>query len=186
MRDMKEEWKDIDGYKGIYQISNLGRVRSLDHEVIQKAKGESYAKRIYKGRILTPSRNGAHGTRVMLCKNGKYHGINIHRLVAEYFIPNPNGYDIVNHKNANPNDNRAVNLEWCTQSHNIKYAYDMGTKQSPLKRKVAQYDLDGNLIKIWDSVTEAAVATGTYTGAIANVCNGKLKKTAGYKWAYEM
>lgn len=169
----------------MYQISNMGRVRSLDHEVLQKHKGGGYAKRIYKGRIMTPTQNGMGRMQVMLHKNGKYGNIIVHRTVAKYFVPNPNEYNIVNHKNANPRDNRAANLEWCTQSHNIQWAYDMGTKISPLKRRVAQYDLDGNLLNIYESVTDATKAVpGTYRGSIANVCNGKYKQAGGYKWKY--
>lgn len=180
-----EIWKDIKGYEGLYQISNLGRVRSLDHEVLQKHKSGGYAKRIYQGRIMTPSQNGVGRMQVMLSKNGKHKGLIVHRTVAEYFVPNPHGYNIVNHINANPRDNRAANLEWCTQSHNIQWAYDMGTKVSAMNRRVAQYDLDGNLIKVWDSITEATmVVPGTYRSTIANVCKGKYKQAGGYKWEY--
>ena len=100
---MREEWRDIKGYEGLYQISNLGRVHSY-----------------YKRDILEPKEDKGY-LRVGLYKNGKRKPYSIHRLVAEAFIPNPNNYPQVNHKDEDKSNNRVSNLEWCTAKYNINY-----------------------------------------------------------------
>lgn len=105
----KQIWKDIPGYEGLYQVSNTGRVRSLNYNRTGKSKvrKQNTDKRGYK--------------RVNLCKDGKNKIYSIHRLVALAFIPNPNNYPIINHKDENPSNNAVWNLEWCTQEYNINY-----------------------------------------------------------------
>ena len=102
----KEIWKDIDGYEGLYQVSNLGRVKSLHHN---------------KEKILKGSYNSKGYYFVKLCKNGISKSIFVHRLVAQEFIPNPDNLPIVNHKDENPRNNNVDNLEWCTQKYNANY-----------------------------------------------------------------
>ncbi len=121
MRTIDNEiWKPIEGYDGFYEISNYGRVKSFigwnGHEVVKRE------------RLLTPYKHRASKNYfrsvVKLRKNGEVKDHKVHQLVAKAFIPNPNDYKIINHIDGNPLNNRVDNLEWCTQSQNIKHAYD--------------------------------------------------------------
>lgn len=110
---MNEIWKDVKGYEGLYQVSNLGRVKSLDR--IDR-KG-----RLRKGRILKPSSNGRGYLNVCLTVDNIPHTIKVHRLVAEAFISNPDNLPQVNHKDEIKTNNHADNLEWCTAEYNSNY-----------------------------------------------------------------
>lgn len=114
---MTESWCDIEGYEGCYQISNLGRVRSVDRTV--KGNKCIFA---FKGKILSPKTHRAGYLVVCLCKNRKQKMYYIHRLVAEAFIPNPDSLPQVNHKDENKTNNRLDNLEWCSAKYNTNYA----------------------------------------------------------------
>ena len=114
---MEEIWKDIKGYEGLYQVSNLGKVRSLDRYV----NSNKNSKRLAKGQILKPYLWSGYPN-VNLCINQKRKGKQIHRLVAEAFLPNPNNYSIVNHIDENPLNSKLSNLEWCTQKHNVTHS----------------------------------------------------------------
>lgn len=118
---MQEIWKDIKNYEGIYQVSNLGRVRSLTRKV-KTFNGF----RTTKGQLLKPLKTNRNYFRVDLKQNQQNKYVFIHRLVAETFIPNPNNYPVINHIDGNTSNNAVSNLEWCTQSHNIKEAYRVG------------------------------------------------------------
>ena len=116
---MEEIWKAIEGYEGKYEVSNLGRVRSLDRTII----GGAYNSPMFrKGTILKPQPKGYSGyVGLRLCKDGKGENVYIHRLVAKAFIPNPDNLLDVNHKDENKKNNRADNLEWVTRKENINY-----------------------------------------------------------------
>ena len=118
---MQEIWKDIKGFEGLYQVSNLGRVKSLTRKV-KTFNGF----RTSKGQLLKPLKTNRGYYRVDLKQKQKNKYVSIHRLVSEAFVPNPNNYRIVNHKDSNQANNNADNLEWCTQSYNVKYAYKYG------------------------------------------------------------
>ena len=120
---MKEEWKDIKGYEGLYQISNLGRIKSLNYNRTKKEK------------ILSNSTNRKGYLFVILYKNGKKKSFKVHRLVAIHFIENPNNYFQVNHKDENKSNNRVDNLEWCTQEYNLNY----GTRNKRISEKMKGY-----------------------------------------------
>lgn len=164
---MKEVWKDIPNFKGIYQVSSLGNVKNFK-----------------KNKIINGYYDKAGYKRICLYKNGKRYYPFVHRLVAEAFIPNPNNYPSINHKNEIKDDNIISNLEWCT----IKYNNNYGTRNKRIRekkiKKVAQYSLDMKLIKIFDSITEAAKEVNTSTSHICRCCKGKLKITKGYIWKY--
>jgi len=119
---MEEKWNDIKDYTGLYQVSNFGKIKSLDKIVNYK----NYATRIIKGKLLIQQTN-IHGyLYVKLTKNGvKSHKL-IHRLIAEAFIPNPDNLPEINHKNGIKSDNRIENLEWCTRIENIHHAIKTG------------------------------------------------------------
>jgi hypothetical protein len=114
-----EQWKDIKGYEGAYQISNLGRIKSLDRICVEMPRG---CKRHIKGKLMSPTDNGKGYMIISLKKHGTRKSKYIHRLVAEAFIPNPNSYTIVNHIDYNKKNNNVNNLEWCTQKDNIQHS----------------------------------------------------------------
>lgn len=163
-----ELWKDIQGYEGLYQVSNLGRVKNVK-----------------RGRLLKQFINDIGYFKVVLHKDKKIKNFRVHRLVADAFIQNDNNYSIVNHKNGIKTDNRAVNLEFCTQKENINHAIKQGLKND--KIPVLQCDLQGNVIKKWDSMTEASEKLNIPLPSISSCCNNKkYVKTAGnYIWKYQ-
>lgn len=132
---MREIWKDIPNYKGLYQVSNLGCIKSLER-IVKRPQHGAYS---VSDRIRSSSvRNGY--LQIILSANGKKTSYSIHRLVAELFIPNPDNKPCVNHKNGIRNDNSVENLEWCSYSENMKHCYNvLGRKKvfagKPGKRK---------------------------------------------------
>ena len=114
---MIEEWRPIEGYEGLYEISSYGRVRSLDKYV--KSKSESY--RLHKGKVLSPEKNTRGYLSVVLSYNGKHKTITVHRLVAQAFLPNPDNLPEINHKDEDKTNNNVTNLEWCDHKYNVNY-----------------------------------------------------------------
>ena len=181
MENTKEVWKDIPGYEGYYQVSNLGRVKSL-------ARKNNMGHHL-KEKILKPSFNKGY-PRVIFCKDAIRKSFFCHRLVAIVFIPNPNNYPIINHKDENPGNCCVENLEWCSYKYNNNYG-DTNIKKSNShitgktgKKRVIQYDLDGNFVREWGSMMEAERGTGIKESNISRCCNGTIKKTHNYKWKY--
>ena len=117
---MIEEWRPIEGYEGLYEVSNTGQVRSLDRYV--KTCYEAY--KLHKGKILSPAKDKNGYLKVHLCCNGKHNIIRVHRLVALTFLPNPDNLPEVNHKDEVKTNNNVDNLEWCDRKYNNNY----GTK----------------------------------------------------------
>lgn len=172
-----EIWKDIKGYEGLYQISNLGNVKSLDRTIGYK-EGKT---RQWKGEIKKPTITDKGYLKVGLYKNGKSKTREIQRIVAETFIDNPRNVQQVNHINGIKTDNRVENLEWVTPLENDLhriYVLKKGLK------KVIQYDLKGNYIQTFDSVAEASKQTGANQHSISNVACGRRNKAGGYIWKY--
>ncbi len=175
---MEEIWKDIEGFEGLYQISNLGRVLSLNY----KKSGK-------KG-IMKPVKN-PDGYLIVKLYSNRYYTKTIHRLVAEAFIERPKLE--VNHLNGNKEDNRIENLEWCTHLENERYSWKTLGKKGKGKGKgrgkgkekaVIQYDLNDNYIKQWKSAIEAGRNLGIRSNHISACCKGKRNKTGGFKWKY--
>lgn len=185
-----EEWRDIDGYEGLYQVSDLGRVRSCDSiRITHNQFGEH--KGFYKGRILKPRTKKDGYSYAVLCKGCKEKEYKIHRLVAQTFIPNPDNLPCVDHKNTIRNDNRVSNLRWCTYRSNIRdnlitkervknASANNGRKRS---KRVVQKTLGGVVVKVWPSLNEAR-RNGFSHCNIWACCNGKRKMAHGYKWEY--
>lgn len=185
---MEEIWKDIKEFEGCYQVSNLGRVRSLTRKV-KTFNGV----RTSKGQILKPITTKNGYLRICFKSHQQNYYYSIHRLVAEAFIPNPNNFPIVNHKDNNSLNNNANNLEWCTQSYNVKYSYTNGNAKPtsgcfkkgiiPYNlRKVSQYDKEGNFIKTYNSVKLAAKSIRRSPASIFNCLAGRTKYSGGYIW----
>lgn len=135
------------------------------------------------GRLLKAhlTNNGYYRVKLSCnCKRGMYL---VHRLVAEAYLLNPHNYPIVNHKNNDRGDNRAVNLEWCDNSHNQKQRFKTarGTKCKP----VLQYSMNGEFIKEWETPRDAFLTLGIQAQNIAKVCRGERKSSGGYIWRYK-
>lgn len=175
----KEVWKDVKGYDGLYQVSNLGRIKSVRKNMILSpfinTRGRYQARFKVKGKIARPF---------------------IHRLVAEAFIPNPNNLPEINHKDENKLNNNVSNLEWCTTKYNSNYGTrnkrigesnrKNGTYDRQAKERsyiINQYDLNGNFIKQWKSATEIQRSIGYLKSNILRCCHGKTKTAYGYKWS---
>jgi hypothetical protein len=126
MDDITEEWRDILEFSGAYQVSSLGRIRSLPRKVdaINRWGNPVKLNRVGGLRKLGSTPNGYQV--VGLSKDGKITHYSVHRLVAQAFISNPAAFPITNHKNRNKKDNRVDNLEWCSQSYNTKHCYTTG------------------------------------------------------------
>ena len=173
---MKEIWKDIVGYEGLYQVSNLGNVKSLERIVIKKDN----KKYLQKEKILRLGLSDKKYYTVSLFKNGKGKTYRIHRLVAEAFIPNPNNYPCVNHKDENKQNNCIDNLEWCTNKYNLNYS-DTGKLK---RRKIIQYSINFEPIYVWESIKEASEKFNINYRNIISVCKGRRKTAGGFIWRY--
>ena len=183
---MKEIWKDIIGYEGLYKISNYGKVKRI--KFINNKTNKLCEK------ILKESDNGNGYKLVSLCKNNKRKNYYVHRLVAENFLENPNNYKEVNHKDNNKCNNISDNLEWCNRSYNVKYSYDKGFhvapkpmlgkkgKNHPIAKLVKQYDLQGNFIEEYESANLASIETGICYTSIKKCRCGKQKTAGGFIW----
>lgn len=184
----EEHWKPIKGYEGLYEVSDKGRVRSIDR-YIPYQKNPSKKAHI-KGKMKKPFVAHDGYLRVALSKNGKSKKFFVHRLVLEAFGPNPDPEHLtqINHKNEITNDNRVENLEWCTQTYNNNYGNRIEKQAKALvngkkAKKVGQYDLDGNLIKVWASTRECGRHGFKHSG-VGACCLGKWGTYKGYKWKY--
>lgn len=131
-----ETYKDIKGFEGLYQISNLGNVKSLSKSHKSGFMGKGITVRPEKIRKLSKDKDGYMC--VSLSLNGKVFSKKVHRLVAEAFIPNPSKKHEVNHKNLLKNDNRVENLEWCSRSENQKHAYKEGALKNNFNKEISR------------------------------------------------
>ena len=188
---MTEEWRDIKGYEGKYQISNMGNVKSLNYH-----RGKS--ERILKPRYPSPPQN-EYGY-VVLSKNNKVQHFYIHRLVAEYFLDNPQNKPYVNHKDGNKHNNNVENLEWVTPLENNLHAYHILGKH-PMRgfkfdknknsKKVAQFYVSPEGYEYKIAVYANSVAAGMInkisSRRITGCCNNlsEHKEAGGYIWRYE-
>lgn len=172
---MTEIWKDIAGYEGLYQVSNLGRIRNNSF-------------------VLKPSTQLGYNY-VGLWKDNKCKRFRVHRLVAQAFIPNPLNLPQINHKDEDKTNNCIDNLEWCTQKYNNSY----GTKTkkqlqtykehntSNAEKEVVMLSLGGEIVNVYKSLSEASRQTGLSLGNLSEVCNKKPHRLTlgGYKWEFK-
>lgn len=177
----EEEWKDVVGYEGLYQVSNFGRVKSLE-----KMRGAFMQKEIIKKQIYS---NGY--LRCQLHKNGESRKIFIHRLVAEAFILNPDNKPQVDHIDRNRSNNSVENLRWCTAKENVLFEGTRDIRRRALNivhndpiiqekrlkkvcKKVVQEDLNGKIMRIWNSLVEIKRELGV---DVSNQCNKVYKRS---------
>lgn len=176
---MKEIWKDIENYYGLYQVSNIGNVKSLNY----RHTGEE--------KIRKPSVDGKGYLIVNLFKNGKRKMLNVHRLVLMAFNPVENMDKLeVNHKDENKKNNNLDNLEWCSRSYNINYGTRNQRSAQSRSIPVVQIDPTTNkVINVYCSASEAERQTEFNQSNISKCCKNKLNRPGnniykGYKWQY--
>lgn len=186
-----EIWKDIDGYNGLYQVSNLGNVKS-----VERFRTNGKGGYIQKSRILkTGKRNGY--LFVNLCKDGVVKTFKVHRLVANHFLPNPEKKPEIDHINTDSTDNRVENLRWVTHKENMnnplsrkKQSGSMQGKKYPQGKKhkqskqIIQFTINGKFIKQWDSVMDVERELGLKHQNICHNALGKSSNCGGFIWRY--
>lgn len=186
---MREIWKDVPGWEGVYQVSNRGRMKSFKADP--------------SGKVMSLRNKTGDYIRIVLQKRGrKQETVLVHRLVANVFIPNPLNLPVVNHKDGNKQNNSASNLEWCTNSHNVRHSMCMHPFQTASMvyynkfdrpKSIAQIDRNGTVVAVYGSARMAQVSTGVCSRNILQVANrtpfnekGKIRRTAGgYFWRFE-
>lgn len=174
---MKEVWKDIVGYEGLYQVSNLGRIKSFRKWNRAKDPGE---------RILNPTIANNGYEQVTLYRGQKdRHKFLVHRIVANAFIENPENLEAINHKDENRLNNRADNLEWCTLSYNNAYGTARIRGSITQGRPIDQYTLEGIHLATYESLAVASMITGISSHAISDCCKGRTASGKGYVWRYK-
>ena len=188
-----EVWKDIEGYEELYQISNLGNIRSKDRLIVN-----GICSFVKKGRVLNGSDNGRGYKKIKLKKDGKSTSEYIHRLVAKGFIENYEHKPFVNHIDNNPNNNRADNLEWCTHQENMEWMHIQGRAERTKEWLDKLHETQG---KSYKKVIGTNLATGEeivfeklnavkdagfQPSCVCHCCNGtrNVKQHKGYSWRY--
>ena len=185
---MEEIWKDIEGYEGLYQVSNLGRIKSLQRTITDK---NGKVKTI-KETLMKHNTDDKGYKYVFLSKNNTKKFSRVHKLIAQAFIPNPLNLPEIDHINTIQDDNRIENLRWCTHKENMnnnetlrkfreKGRRHKQTKDIPIK----QLSFEGEEINIFTSAYEAGKILGYKPCHILYCCDGKRKTAYGYVWKYE-
>lgn len=177
---MKEIWKDIEGYEGLYQVSNLGRVKSLPTQ-----RNIGWANYTSKEKILKQCKNKYGYLTVCLHKGDSQKLHRVHRLVAIAFIDNPNGYKCVNHKDEDKTNNNISNLEFCSYSYNVNYGTRNQRASDAMSKKVLQYTKDGVFVAEWGGTREAQRQTGVKSCNISLACRGLRKSSGDFVWKYK-
>lgn len=182
---MKEEWRDVTGYKGFYQVSNLGNVKRVGYDYID-SRGR---RRLKLDRQLKPNKlKNSNYLYVILSKKGVKKHHYIHRLVCFAFLPTIHDKNDVNHIDENPFNNNVSNLEWSTRKENINHGTAIKRRAQKAingkqSRKVIQKTLNGVLVRVWPSASECG-RSGFAKSSIVHCCLGNTKSYRGYKWEY--
>lgn len=161
-----EEWKDIEGYEGLYQVSNQGRVKN-----------------VMRDKLRASHNNGCGYLMILLCKDGKKKPFYVHRLVAQEFIPNPDNLPEVNHKDECKTNNVVENLEWCSSRYNMNFGTARERTSLKQQKKVYQYTKNDELVAVFNGVNQCK-ELGFEPSCISQCCNGIRRTHKGYKWSY--
>ena len=183
-----ELWKDIPEYEGFYQVSSLGRIKSLERKVWidNKKCYRTLSEKIKSLQKYTPKDGSTSYYKIILCKEGKINTFWVHRLVAQAFIDNPDNLSQVNHIDENGLNNCINNLEWCTHKYNNQYGTKNQRCAEKLEKPVDQFDKNGNYIRSFKSLDDAAkFLNKTNSSNICKVCKGERKTAYGYIWKYK-
>ena len=184
-----ETWKDVVGFEGRYEVSDKGRVRSIERK-------DSIGRKC-GGRMLKPGYDKDGYLRVNIYKNGKQKTRFIHRLVAGAFVPNPNGYSEINHRDENKVNNYANNLEWCTREYNVNHGTLIERSAQAQSKKVRAVNVKTGEVLTFNSTREAG-RKGYHQSSVVKACKGVYKTVTGklvggdgrtyrgYKWEYEV
>jgi hypothetical protein len=196
----QEVWKDIPGYEGYYQVSNFGRVKSLPRKVYNRGGFHVSKEKILKQQLRKDRYYNIH-----LLKEGVKKIFFVHRLVALAFIPNPNNYPDINHKDENPANNCVNNLEWCTEKYNMNYGTAIERRKASFamnesfkkanatkvrnNSRGAEIPIIGtskkdNSLVSFRSMSEAERITGISKGRISDCCHGRRLSAGGYYWKF--
>lgn len=159
---MKESWKEIKDYEGLYWVSNLGHIKNKHNK------------------ILKPEYSNKDYACIQLRKDSRMKKYRVHRLVAEAFIPNPLGLPEINHVDENKHNNQVSNLEWCTHIQNMKSYTEKHPERNNNEKAVYCFDLD----ECFKSITEAAIKTKVNRTSILKACRGQLHQAGGKLWCY--
>lgn len=176
--NQKEMWKDVEGFEDYYQISSSGLVKSYDRECWN---GGGYF--IKKGRLLKQCFTGAGYLMVGVHKQGEVLNKSVHRLVAIHFVDNPENKPCVNHLDGDKTNNNDWNLEWVTHKENSIHGVKLGLISN--YKPIIQLNINGNIIRDYNSITDAQKETGISKSQIGSVCNGHRKTAHGYKWKFK-
>ena len=185
METKNEIWKPIEGYEDRYEVSNLGRVRSLDMVLPCNSNGVR-STRVRRG-VIRRQHIGHTGYHYVLLRDGKRDkNFRVHRLVAAAFVPNPHHLPEVNHKDEDKSNNRADNLEWCTGVYNKNYGTGKWRKTKNRRKRVQRLTLDDKPLATYESTRDAARKTGYTQSNIAAACRGEPKYLNAYgsHWRY--
>lgn len=186
---MKELWKDVRGFEGLFQVSSHGRVRSMSRLVLNKLTGVVH---LHKGIVLKQQKNG-HGYMCISIqhtrkdKKRRY----VHQLVAETFLENPNNFHDINHKNEDKADNRVENHEYCDRKHNVNWGTAIERKRLKMYENtmtrfpnVIQYDKNMNVVAVYGNAGHASRVTGYNQGCICRCCRRERTFYKGFIWRY--
>jgi len=165
---MKEVFLDIPNYEGLYQVSNFGNVKNTrTRKLLRPAKDTSGYKFVY------------------LYKNNSRKAISVHRCVALAFLPNPNNYPQINHRDEDKTNNFVDNLEWCDNKYNANYGTRTKRSAESHQKPILQFDKKGLYLRDWSSITNASKDLNIQYSSISQCCSGHRGSAGGYIWKYK-
>lgn len=179
-----EIWADVIGFEGLYEVSNMGRFRSVEKTKTTTVRGGGIAVMRVKSKLLKPNLTKSGYYHILFCKDGQSFEYSAHRVVARHFCEGYNEDMFVNHKDENKANNRADNLEWCTDDYNRHYGTAIQRATECKKKKVIQMNRYGRVLATYPSAKDAASATGFNYVSLCEWCRGAHQPNNDFKWKY--